>query len=251
MGERGEQGEAGERSPGGSRIKRYEPRDREIEPAVGDPDLIEGLTAHMERHLGPEVDVFHEIVSDVVHIDLLHAAPSDDFPFHTLMSCGMSERPMAAPAELPDERYAEVMLRLPPDWPLEQEAFEDESVYWPLRTLKFLARTPHEYDTWFSYGHTIPNGDPPEPYAPNTQLCGAILLTPVLGPDGFERAEAAGREINVLAVIPLHDDEMDLKLKKGSDALVGLLDEAELSELLDPARPSVAPRRRRLFGRRG
>jgi hypothetical protein len=75
-------------------------------------------------------------------------------------------------------------------------------------------------------------------------------LTPVLGPEGFERAEAAGREINVLGVIPLHDDEMDLKLRKGAEALVDLLDEAELSELLDPARPSVVPRRRGLFGRR-
>ena len=60
----------------------------------------------------------------------------------------------------------------------------------------------------------------------------------------------AGREISVLAVTPLHADEMALKLRKGSDALADLFDEAELSELLDPARPSVAPRRRGLFGRR-
>jgi hypothetical protein len=242
--------EEGERSPGGSEIKRYELRDREIEFAAGDPDLIDGLTAHMQRHLGQEGDVFHELVSDVVHIDLLHASPTDDLPCHTLMTCGMSERPMAVPAELPEARYAELMLRLPPEWPLEDEAFQDESIYWPLRVLKFLARFPHEYETWLGYGHTVPHGDPPEPFAPNTELCGAILLPPVLGPDGFEHAEAAGREINVLAVIPLHADEMDLKLRKGSEALAGLFDQAELSELLDPGRPSVVPRRRGLFGRR-
>jgi hypothetical protein len=43
---------------------------------------------------------------------------------------------------------------------------------------------------------------------------------------------------------------MDLKLEQGSDELIGRLDGAEVSELLDPSRPSVAPRRRRLFGRR-
>jgi hypothetical protein len=238
-----------ERSPGGSEIKRYEARDPEPEPAHGDPDLIEGLTQHVERHLGSEPRVFHELVSDIVHVDVLHAPPTSEFPFNTLMTCGMSERPMAAPEDFPQGRYAEVMLRLPPDWPLEDEAFADESVYWPIRLLKTLARLPHEYDTWLGYGHTIPNSDPPEPYAANTELCGAILLTPVLGPDGFDRAEAAGREVSVLAVIPTHADEMDLKLKKGADELAGLFDEAELSELLDPARPSVAPRRRRLFRR--
>jgi hypothetical protein len=238
-----------ERSPGGSEIKRYEARDRELEPAHGDPDLIEELTNHVERHLGPEPRVFHELVSDIVHIDVLHGPPTDEFPFNTLMTCGMSERPMAAPEDFPEGRHAEVMLRLPPDWPLEDEAFEDESAYWPVRLLKTLARVPHEYDTWLWYGHTIPNGDPPEPYAPNTELCGAILLTPVLGPDGFDRARVAGRQISVLAAIPIHADEMDLKLKKGADELAGLFDEAELSELLDPARPSVAPRRRRLFRR--
>jgi hypothetical protein len=239
----------GERSPGGSEIKRYQARDRPLEFAVGDPDLIAGLTDHMERHLG-EVDVFHEVVSDVVHVDLLHASPTDDLPLHTLMTCGMSERPMAAPPELPEARYAELMLRLPPDWPLEQEALDDESIYWPLRLLKFLARLPHEYDTWFGFEHTIPHGDPPEAYAPNTELCGVILLPPVLGPAGLEQADVAGRQINVLAVIPIHADEMDLKLEQGSDELIGRLDGAEVSELLDPSRPSVAPRRRRLFGRR-
>jgi hypothetical protein len=107
---------------------------------------------------------------------------------------------------------------------MDKEAFEDESVYWPLRLLKWLARFPHEFGTWLGFGHTVPHGDPPGPFAADTELCGAILLPPVLGPDGFERVEAAERTINVFAVIPLYADEMDLKL----------------TELVDPARPSVA-----------
>ena len=237
-----------ERSPGGSEMKRYEVRDREFEPAHGDPDLIEGLTDHVHRHLGQEPWVYHEIISDIVHVDVLVATPTDDRPFNTLMTCGMSQRPMPAPDELPDARHAEVMLRLPPDWPLDDEAFNDESVYWPIRLLKMLARVPHEYDTWLWHGHTIPNGDPPEPYAPNTELCGAILLGPVLGPDGFDCAEVAGRLVHVLAAIPIHADEMDLKLEKGAEELADRFDKAGLTEVVDPGRPSVA-RRRRLFRR--
>jgi suppressor of fused protein SUFU len=156
---------------------------------------------------------------------------------------------MAAPEELPEGRHAELMLRLPPDWPMEEAAFEDESAYWPIRLLKVLARLPHEYGTWLWYGHTIPNGDPPEPYAPNTELCGAILLRPVPGPDGFDHADVAGRQISILAALPIHADEMDLKLERGAEELAELFDKAELSELVDPGRPGVVRRRRRLFGR--
>gem|GEM_PF-6439728 len=35
-------------------------------------------------------------------------------------------------------------------------------------------------------GHTVPNGDPAEPYAANTQLCCALLAPPSIAPDGFE-----------------------------------------------------------------
>jgi len=237
-----------DRTPGGSEIKRYQPRDREFELAHGDPDLIDGLTDHVKRHLGQEPWVFHEFISDIVHVDVLVAEPTDEFPFNTLMTCGMSEHPMAAPEELPEGRHAEVMLRLPPEWPLDDDAFEDESAYWPFRLLKTLARLPHEHDTWLWYGHTIPNGDPPEPYAPNTELCGAILLTPVFGPDGFDRADVAGRQISVLAALPIHADEMDLKLERGAEELAELFDKAQLSEVVDAGRPSVV-RRRRLFRR--
>jgi hypothetical protein len=47
----------------------------------------------------------------------------------------------------------------------------------------------------------------------------------------------------------VHADEMRLRLDKGTDALYDLLDAAELTEVLDPKRPSVVPGRRSLFGR--
>ena len=49
--------------------------------------------------------VFHEIVSDVVHIDLLHVPPRRERPFHTLVTCGMSVRPMNVPQDAEEFRY--------------------------------------------------------------------------------------------------------------------------------------------------
>jgi hypothetical protein len=106
---------------------------------------------------------------------------------------------------LEDLSYAELLLSLPPDWRLRQEDFKDESNYWPVRMLKMLTRMPHEYDTWLGEAHTIPNGDPPKPYAPNTKLCCAMLAPPLLVPDEFrELTVTPEMSIHFYGVIPIY-----------------------------------------------
>ena len=78
-------------------------------------------------------------LSDLVHIDIHMVEPTPEKNYYTLVTSGMSDRPMNAPAECGELRYAEIAISLPPDWPLTQEAFADENNYWPLRWLKILA----------------------------------------------------------------------------------------------------------------
>jgi hypothetical protein len=237
-------------TPGGSEVFRHEARERDFEPAVGDAELVEAVSDHIEACFGVEPTVFHELLSDLVHVDVHAVPPAGDRTWTTLVTTGMAEKPMSVPEGLEDARFAELVLAVPDGWRLEQEAFEDESNYWPIRLLKFLARVPHEFDTFLWYGHTVPNGDPAEPYAPNTELCCAFIAPPVLGPDQFPRLELAdGRTVGFYAVVPLYADEMQFKLDKGGDALVDRLDKAGVTELIDPERPSVAPHKRGLFRR--
>jgi hypothetical protein len=227
-------------------IERHE---QEVDPtwSAGDPGLLDALTAHLERHVGPVAEVWHQRVSPWVHVDVLRVDPSPERPCYTLLTCGMSERPMTPPEDDPALRHAELTMVLPPDWPVTGPAG-----LWPFGLLQDLAQLPHRFDTWLWTGHTIPNGDPPEPYVPGTGLCGAILAPPVRAPDGFERADAAGRAVTVHGVIALHAAEMAYKLDRGAEALFDRLDEAGVGEDLDPSRPSAVPeqRRRGLFGRR-
>lgn len=69
--------------------------------------------------------------------------------------------------------------------------------------------------------------DPPGPYDADTALCGVIVVPPLRVPDEFRTLTVGDREVHFLAVVPLHADEMDLKLEQGANAL------------LDPARPSA------------
>jgi hypothetical protein len=240
-----------ERSPGGSEILRHQPREREFEPTGGDAALIDAIDAHLVAAFGEHHGrVFHELVSDLVHLDVHMVPATDERPWTTLVTSGMAERPMTVPDGLEDHRYAELTLALPAGWPLEDDAFEDENVYWPIRLLKDLARLPHDYETFLYHGHTIPNGDPPEPYADGTALCGALIGRPELIPEELETLTVPdGRVVHLFGVFPLHRNEMEFKLQKGADALWERFYEARVTELLDPDRESVIGRRRRLFGR--
>jgi hypothetical protein len=233
-----------ERSGAGIPIHRHqEVVDGEL--AAGDPDLIAAIDAHVTRHLGPPATVYHELASPHVHVDVHVVAPRDDRPVYTLVTSGMSQLPMA------DGSFAELTITLPPTWPAPGSPdFAAPAASWPYTLLQDLAWLPHGFATVLWTGHTVPNGDPPEPYAPNTRLCGALVGPQVMAPDEFKLLQHGEREIHILAVYPLHADEMQLKLDKGTDALYDLLDDAGVTETVDVDRPSVAPAKRRGWFRR-
>ena len=56
----------------------------------------------VQRHLGPIDKVWHEILSDTVHLDVHHLPPSPGRNYHTLVTTGMSDLPMNAPPQAPD-----------------------------------------------------------------------------------------------------------------------------------------------------
>jgi hypothetical protein len=233
-----------EKSQGGSRIYRHD-NSAPAELAEGDQGLIDAVSGHIQTHFGEPENVLHEIISPYVHIDLHVVMPTSERPVITVVTSGMSERPMAGGV------YAELMLILPPTWPTEGDPeFETDEGYWPYRLLKTLARLPHEYQTRLWLGDTVPNGDPPQPYARNTKLCGALIAPMVMQEhEAAEVFEYDGREIHLLSVWPLHADEMRVKLDHGLDRLSDLLDEAQIIEIVDADRPSVVPRRRFRFRR--
>ena len=102
-----------ERSPSGDIIYRYEDvepaKPAEFQLAAGDEQAIEAISHHIEQHIGPISGVFHELISDLVHIDVHCVEPSANFPFHVLVMSGMSDLPMTVPAGAEDARYAEYM----------------------------------------------------------------------------------------------------------------------------------------------
>ncbi|HEX3148811.1 MAG TPA: suppressor of fused domain protein [Gemmataceae bacterium] len=214
---------------------------------AAEDQYVNAIGEHVVKHIGPVTNVFHEKVPELVHVDLLVIEPHEGRPFTTIVTCGMSELSMRVPIENPEDlglipelRFAELLLALPPEWPLTPEAFHDEANYWPLRWLKMLARLPHQTGGWLGLGHTIPNGDPPRPLAPDVPFAGWLIDEPVLLPREVLKLRHSDRVINFYSVVPLYEGEMNLKLRKGGSALAQLLDRAQVSERIDVTRADVA-----------
>lgn len=207
-------------------------------------ECIEQISDHIETYLGKVETVFHEILSDTVHIDVHFVKPSTAFPFARLITSGMSDLPMSTPAEASVPQFAELMVTLPADWKLDQQSFKDEDWYWPVRLIKYLAWMPHKFKTWLGFGHSIPNGDPSQPYASNTKLCGSIVLPSITVPCDFHTLRIhAQKEITFYAVVPLYEEEMDLKLRSGTDELLERLGKRDITDIISLTRPNVAKKR--------
>ena len=235
-----------------NRIYHYNEEDeRPFEPALGNESSIDAISDHIEKYIGNIDLVFHEIISDKVHLDVHWVKPSKQYPFHMLVTSGMSDRPMNVPEGLEDFRYAELCIMLPEDWPIDtkayqspEEAFDGGKSYWPVYWLKYLARFPHTYNTWLSYGHTIPNGEEAEPFAPETQMGCMLLLYAFNLPVEFsELVVGEEKKIKFYCLYPIYREEMNFKLQHGIDAFVDKLEEQELDMILDIKRPNACKKK--------
>lgn len=226
----------------------YEPNIIEHKTPETPPPLVapisenlDEIEKHITKHLGEPERVFHELISTTVHIDVHIVAATAERPWVSLVTSGMSDIPMTTPEGAEDFRFAELMMRLPADWKFEEGTMSDEANYWPIRALKFLARFAHEHQTWLSYGHTIPNGNPPNPIAEGLPFTGFVLSMPWIGGEEFSVLRLAnGTPVWFWSLIPLHTSEADFKLAHGADALFEKIGQAGYSDLFDPARPAVA-----------
>lgn len=76
-----------ERAPDGTRIYRHEVPEESLEVAPTSGGRREAFERHLERVLGAEPVVFHELVSDAVHLDVYIYPPTPARPYAVLATC--------------------------------------------------------------------------------------------------------------------------------------------------------------------
>ena len=214
--------------------------EKSSEPEVYTEEEMEAVEGHIQQYFGPFENVFHELVSPDIHVDICVVPPSRERDYYTLVTMGMGAHRMNVPEELAEYKLerAELAIALPADWKLDQESMKDERWYWPIRLLKSLARLPINCDSWLGHGHTVENR---EPFAENTKLCTATLIDPQGTEDGSEVCTLpGGEEVNFYQVIPLYADELDYKLEHDADALLNRM--RGISFVVNPTRQDAITR---------
>ena len=209
-------------------------------PEVYTEEEMEAVEGHIQQYFGKFENVFHEIVSPDIHVDICIVPPTEERDYYTLVTMGMGAHRMNVPEELAEYKLerAELAIALPADWKLDQESMKDEKWYWPIRLLKSLARLPINCDSWLGHGHTVENR---EPFADNTKLCTATLIGPQDTEDGSEVCTLpGGEEVNFYQVIPLYEDELDYKLEHDVDALLNKM--RGISFVVNPTRQNAITR---------
>ena len=209
-------------------------------PEVYTEEEMEAVEGHIQQYFGKVENVFHELVSPDIHVDICIVPPAEERDYYTLVTMGMGAHRMNVPEELAEYKLerAELAIALPADWKLDQESMKDEKWYWPIRLLKSLARLPINCDSWLGHGHTVENR---EAFADNTKLCTATLIGPQDTEDGSEVCTLpGGEEVNFYQVIPLYEDELDYKLEHDVDDLLNKM--RGISFVVNPTRQNAITR---------
>ncbi len=138
--------------------------------------------------------------------------------------------PMSVPDGMEDYRFAELCVILPPDGPLDMESLKaSEDNYWPIRCLKQNAKFPHEYDTYFSTGHTVQGADG-ETLSPNCPYSGFLIAVPVSLDEEFQVLHLKnGDLIHFYCLIPLYAEELNVKTIYGLDDLFELFERFDVT----------------------
>ncbi len=213
--------------------------DEDVVPLYAyDEDERNCVEEHISKTFGQVDNVFHELVSPDVHLDIMITEPTSERNYYTLTTCGMGAYQMDVPSELKDDGLdrAEVCICLPPDWDIHNE---DESFYWAIRLLKILGRLPVTNETWLGWGHSIggsQKGD--DTLAPNVGFTGALLVNPSGIEEGANVCELPnGERVNFYQVIPLYPQEIAYKCEHRAE---GLLDQMQgVSHIVDIKRRNV------------
>jgi len=184
---------------------------------------IERLEQYIKENIGEFNNVFHEITSPDLHIDVVIIEPTKEQDYYTLVTMGMSAFKMPVPTNFGRVNRAELAIRLPKNWNI---ASNEEQDYWPIRIIKELARFPFYDNCFLADGHFI---DWPNEFA-NTKYNSVVLNRLVKGPNCKLKNHD---EVVIYNVIPLYESEYKYLMENGSNKFFEMADDGILNDEID------------------
>lgn len=211
---------------------------RSMEQLRNDYEL---LLQHIEKYVGKIEKSIHDQAFDLAPLSVHIIPKTHDGKGRALVTTGLSVLAMHPPPQLKEFKYSELIIRIPKDWPLPFKEIKNDEFLWPIQELLHLMRYIHSNQQWFFDMHTFGNGDPPLPYASNTNFCGFLFTLPLfsLPPKFCELKIDDSKTIIFLQLLPLYKEEMDYAITNTSEALLEKYEKLNLPDYIDLKRDSA------------
>lgn len=186
------------------------------------------------EHMGPVQEAaLTEIVPSDVPITIHVIPASEDRPFITLFTSGMSAKRMKTPKRSESYQLAELFIQLPKDW--KYTDLNDPYWSWPITWLRKIARHPHENRTWLGGEVTIiADSDPAQPFANGIPFTSMLLMAE------FSTMTSKGEHLRFYRLVPLFTEERDLEIRQGLAPLMNAFDRESTPFIVDVHRKNVA-----------
>lgn len=199
-------------------------------------DHYELVDKHIDNYFkGSDVNVFHEIPTLDIHLDVYHIRPKTS-EFELLLTGGMSSISMnvsEVPTNSDQYRFAELMVLIPKGIDFGRIYPSGTKHDWIISMIKASAKFPHFYDTWIGVGHTIQADEEMEPYSKDTEYCGCLVLPTMTFPKDFQKIDSPNGIINIYGLFPLYKEELEYKIAKGYNEFIKFLIKNNTKEIID------------------
>lgn len=209
-------------------------------------DEFNELTSYIEKSFGGKItNIYHEKVSEHVHIDIVEVGPSKGADYYKLVSVGAGVYEMNVPWKLKGYslEHAELVMLLPKE---NKISLDNPESIWPIIKMKEIIRTPIRENSWLGYGHTFGDG---EPLTKDTDMKW-IGLVIACDKDCQQMIYNTGdKVINYYQMLPMHNDELRYKKKHSMDELINKLDDKDIPIMMDLKRENSCKNRFRKLNR--
>jgi len=193
---------------------------------------LEIVETFIKENFGRYENIIHEIISDIIHIDVAVIEPNPAKDYYTLVTIGTGAKKMN---NIDAYNRVEIMIHLPRNWDIHSN---EEKWYWPIRLIKSLSRLPFANDTWIGVEHTIQYNDN---FFVDTNFSG-VILTPAFDPNKEYKTVTLknNNKVHFIQVLPITIEEMQFKIENNcAELLIESLPHTDYNFIVDVNREMV------------